>query len=41
VGIPVTSVEDLPVPSELLPPPLQAALEEETTEEKAEGTSPD
>jgi hypothetical protein len=33
-GVKVTSVEDLPVPNELIPPPLFAALEDETKEEK-------
>jgi hypothetical protein len=33
-GIKVTSVDDLPVPSELIPPPLLAALEDEISEEE-------
>ena len=33
-GIKVTSVEDLPIPKDLIPPPLLAPLENDTNEEK-------
>jgi predicted nucleic acid-binding protein len=33
-GIKVTSVDDLPIPEELVPPPLWAALEDDANEEK-------
>jgi hypothetical protein len=32
-GMPVRSIEDLPIPSELIPPPLLAHLEEQEQEE--------
>lgn len=36
-GIKVTSVDDLPIPKELIPPPLLATLEDGPIEERAEG----
>lgn len=36
-NIPVTSIEELPLPSELIPPPLLAGLEDEEVESSQEG----
>jgi hypothetical protein len=39
-GMKVTSVDDLPVPKELIPPPLLAALEDEANEDNPEPGTP-